>query len=124
PETGAMTGIETGIQSGVQNWGSILGWMDGNYFSGSVDPVSWQVSNIPSNIVASFSPPPANPRFGPAQMAWNGANLQFKYTNNDGADVYADWLNGIQATIDENYNVALGGSYVTNGRYDPNTFQF
>lgn len=89
-------------------------WSDGTGDTGAWDGVS-TFSNVPSGMLISLNPPPANPSYGPYALAWNGTSLAFNGGASQllNADVYSGTYNGnpIWVAIDSagNATVYVGG---------------
>ena len=57
----------------------------------SVDPSTWQISNVPAGQQVSFAPPStSSPTYGPPVISWNEQNLPWSYSDSQGSDVYSN----------------------------------
>lgn len=74
--------------------GSISLSLHGAYLgSSSIDPLTWQVGTLPSNVAISFDGASSGgPSQGPVLVSWDDNLLQFYYTTQDGKDLY--WATG------------------------------
>jgi len=96
--------------------GSISGVSDqGNYFSGSFDPIAQQVSAIsPGNIEVSLSSLGQGTPQGPLYISWDDTLLLYQATDGSGNDYYSD--SSGQSTVVINNGSATSGNSPAQGQ--------
>jgi hypothetical protein len=103
-------------------------------FSGSWDGAK-MFNGLPGGVVITVDAPPASPRYGPSQIAWNGVTLSFdpvassvSATNPQGADIYRDSSGlSFRIVIGSDRGAILykpDGSAPIAGTYDTASYQF
>ncbi|WP_165920183.1 LamG-like jellyroll fold domain-containing protein [Chthoniobacter flavus] len=65
---------------------------NGETFTTSYDPDSWQIGALPADLAISFNAISGTPANGPPYVSWAGNLLHFYYTTGDGKDLY--WAPG------------------------------